>query len=501
MKKVILTILDGLGLREEYQGNAFLQANCQNILKIWNHYPTTSLSASGLDVGLPDGQMGNSEVGHMNIGAGRIVYQDLTRINKDIESKKFFKNQTLIDTLLYAKENSKKLHLLGLLSDGGVHSHINHLFALLELCQQLEIKDVFIHVILDGRDTNPTGGEKYLKALQNKLNNIKIGKIATITGRFYTMDRDNRYERIKVSYEAMTKGLGNVTSDYLTLLKEFYQKGITDEFVEPIIVTKDGLIEKEDAIIFYNYRPDRAREITKAFIQEDFKEFERDYLKLYYTTMTEYDKNFSVNLVYPKDNIQKTIGDVVSSHGLKQLRIAETEKYAHVTFFLNGGVETKYEGETRILVPSPKDVKTYDLKPEMSANEVTDEVLKAIESEKYDFIVLNFANPDMVGHTGNLEACIKALEVVDSCVKKIIKAATLHDYVMLVTADHGNCECMINDDGTVNTSHTTNLVPFSVIGLDAYLKEGRLSDIAPTILEILEIEKPKEMTGESLIEK
>lgn len=501
MKKVILTILDGLGLRNEYHGNAFLEAKCQNILNILNNYPTTTLKASGLDVGLPDGQMGNSEVGHMNIGAGRIIYQDLTRINKDIEEGTFFHNQVLLDTLLYAKKNNKKLHLLGLLSDGGVHSHINHLLALLDLCFKLELKNVFVHVILDGRDTSPKSGIEYLKILALKQHELNNFQIATITGRFYTMDRDLRYDRIKVAYDAMTKGIGTYSSDYLKIIEESYLNQITDEFIEPIIVTSNGLIEKEDALIFYNYRPDRAREITNAFIKEDFCEFDRDFLNLYYTTMTEYDKSFDVNLIYPKTGIQNTLGEIISKYNLKQLRIAETEKYAHVTFFLNGGVENKYKGEERILIPSPKDVKTYDLKPEMSANLVCHEVLKAIASKDYDLIVLNFANPDMVGHTGNYEACKKALQVVDNCIGQILEEVKRNDYIMLLTADHGNCEYMINDDGTPNTSHTTNLVPFSIIGLDTNLKPGRLSDITPTILDILEIEKPSDMTGISLIQK
>lgn len=503
MKKVILTILDGYGLSSELKGNAIKLANPLTLNKLFTEYPHTTISASGLDVGLPDKQMGNSEVGHMNIGAGRIIYQDLTKINNDIETKNFYKNKTLINTILYAKNNNKKLHLLGLLSDGGVHSHINHLFAILDLCNILEFKNVYVHAILDGRDTDCRGGVNYLKLLINKLEELNLPMISTVIGRFYAMDRDKRYERIKKSYDLMTKGEGLKTENLLATIKEMYYNNITDEFMEPILVNKKGLIEEKDALLFYNYRPDRAREITDAFISSEFDKFSRTYLNLYYTTMTQYDSNFKVKIIYPNEKIEDTIGEVVSKCGLKQLRIAETEKYAHVTFFLNGGIEEKFKGEDRILVPSPKDVKTYDLKPQMSAYEVSSKVIEVIKKKYYDLIVLNFANPDMVGHTGNLDAAIKAVQTVDECVNDILKEVIDNDYVMLLTADHGNCEKMLNQDGSINTQHTNNLVLLSVINYknDIKLKSGRLSDISPTILDILGIEKPKLMTGQSLIIK
>lgn len=501
MKKVILTILDGYGYSETDFGNATRLANTKTLDKIFKEYPTAFISASGLDVGLPDKQMGNSEVGHMNIGTGRIIYQDLTRINKDIEDKEFFHNETLIKTIMYAKNNKQKLHLIGLLSDGGVHSHINHLFAILDLCHILEFKNVFVHAILDGRDTLPTSGITYLEKLISKLDELKFPSVATVIGRFYAMDRDNRYDRIKVSYNLITNGIGEETNNLLETIKNKYNSNETDEFIKPIIHNKKGLIEENDAIIFYNFRPDRAREITRSLVEEDFSFFETKKLNLYYTCMTNYDETIkNVNIIYKKEDIKNTIGEVISLNNLTQLRIAETEKYAHVTFFLNGGVEDKFKGEDRILVPSPKEVKTYDLKPEMSAYLVCDKVIEAIESDYYDLIVLNFANPDMVGHTGNLEATIKALETIDSCLEKILPKVFEYDYVMLVTADHGNSEKMLNEDLTPNTSHTNNLVRLSVVNFkNIKLKNGRLSDISPTILDILNLEKPLEMTGESLI--
>ena len=502
MRKVLLAILDGYGIREEVRGNAVKLANTKTLDNIFNNYETTTLSASGNSVGLPEGQMGNSEVGHTNIGAGRIVYQDLTRINKDILENIFFKKKELVDTILYAKNNHKKLHLLGLLSDGGVHSHINHLFAILDTCKLLDFKDVYIHAILDGRDTSPTSGVKYLRLLQDKLNTLNFGSIATIIGRIYAMDRDNRFERIEKSYNLFTKGIGEKCEKYLEKMENNYYNNVTDEFTEPILVNSKGLIEERDAIIFYNFRPDRAREITRCFIEPDFKEFSRPYLNNYYTGMTLYDEKFkNIHTIYEPIEPTNTLGEVISKHSLKQLRIAETEKYAHVTFFFNGGLETKYENEDRILVDSPRDVKTYDLKPEMSAYLVKDKLIKEIDREYYDLIVLNFANPDMVGHTGNLEATIKAIEAVDSCMKEVLEHVIKHDYTMLVTADHGNSECMINDDGSINTMHTTNLVPFSIVNYQSVkLKPGKLCDIAPTILDIMGVEKPEEMTGESLID-
>ena len=502
MRKVLLAILDGYGLRDEEKGNAVKLANTKTLDRIFKSYPHTTIEASGLAVGLPSGQMGNSEVGHTNIGAGRIVYQDLTQINVSIENKTFFENQELVATINYAKNNNKKLHLMGLLSDGGVHSHIDHLFAILDLCNLMNFHNVYIHAILDGRDTSPTSGINYLQKLEKKLKSLGFASLATIIGRFYAMDRDKRYERILEAYNLYTQGIGEKCEKYLEKIHENYYNNITDEFMKPILVNSTGLIEKEDAVIFYNYRPDRAREITRAFIDPEFKEFERPYLNLYYTGMTIYDETLkNIHTIIKNEEIKNTLGEVIANHGLKQLRIAETEKYAHVTFFFNGGVETKYNQEDRILVNSPKDVKTYDLKPDMSAFEVTKNLILALKSNKYDLIILNFANPDMVGHTGNLEATIKAIETIDNCMEDILKEVLSNDYTMIVTADHGNSECMINPDGSINTAHTTNLVPLSIVNYQESitLNKGKLSDIAPTILDIMNIEKPVEMTGVSLI--
>ena len=502
MRKVLLAILDGYGLRDEEKGNAVKLANTKTLDKIFKSYPHTTIEASGLAVGLPSNQMGNSEVGHTNIGAGRIVYQDLTQINVSIENKTFFQNQELVATINYAKNNNQKLHLMGLLSDGGVHSHIDHLFAILDLCNLMNFHNVYIHAILDGRDTSPTSGINYLQKLEKKLKSLGFGSLATIIGRFYAMDRDKRYERILEAYNLYTNGIGEKCEKYLEKIQKNYYNNITDEFMKPILVNSTGLIEKEDAVIFYNYRPDRAREITRAFIDPEFKEFERPYLNLYYTGMTIYDETLkNIHTIIKNEEIKNTLGEVIANHGLKQLRIAETEKYAHVTFFFNGGVETKYNQEDRILVNSPKDVKTYDLKPEMSAFEVTEKLISALKSNKYDLIILNFANPDMVGHTGNLEATIKAIGTIDNCMEDILKEVLTNDYTMIVKADHGNSECMINPDGSINTAHTTNLVPLSIVNYQESitLNKGKLSDIAPTILDIMNIEKPVEMTGVSLI--
>jgi len=503
MRKVLLTILDGYGLSDKQVGNAPKLANTKTLDKIFNSQNTTRLEASGVFVGLPSGQMGNSEVGHMNIGAGRVVYQDLTKINKMIETQEFFHNETLIKTILYAKNNKQKLHLLGLLSDGGVHSHINHLFAILDLCYALDFNNVYVHPILDGRDTGVMMGHTYLAKLETKLKELNFPKIATVIGRFYTMDRDKRYSRIEKAYLMMTKGIGQKCENLLATIQKNYYNNVTDEFMEPIVYNLDGLIEDKDALVFFNFRPDRAREITRALMDKDFQEFKREYLNLYYTTMTNYDDSITnVQVIIKDEFINNTLGEIISQNGLKQLRIAETEKYAHVTFFLNGGYETKFEGEERILVNSPRDVKTYDLKPEMSAYEVTEKVVEALNSSKYDLIVLNFANPDMVGHTGNLEAVIKAVECVDSCMARIYEAVLENNYVMIVTADHGNSECMLNEDESINTNHTTNKVPFAIINYQSVnLKEGKLADISPTILEIMGLNKPVEMLGESLIKK
>ena len=502
MRKVLLAILDGYGISERMEGNAVKLANTKTLDSIFKNYPHTKIEASGVAVGLPDKQMGNSEVGHTNIGAGRIVYQDLSRINNDIETKDFYKKEELIKTIYYAKDHQQKLHLIGLLSDGGVHSHIKHLFAILELCKIIGFYDVYVHAILDGRDTSPTSGITYLKMLDEKLNKLKIGHLATIIGRFYAMDRDSRFERIEVAYNLFTKGIGEKAPKYLEKIQNNYYNNTTDEFMGPILVNSNGLIEESDAIIFYNFRPDRAREITRCFIDKDFKEFPRTYLNNYYTGMTIYDETFkNIHTIYLQEELKNTLGEVISNNGLKQLRIAETEKYANVTFFFNGGVETKYLNEDRILVNSPKEVKTYDLKPEMSAYEVKDKLINELNKNYYDLIILNFANPDMVGHTGNLKATIKAIEAVDDCMKSVLEAVLENDYTMIVTADHGNSECMINEDGSINTAHTNNLVPLALVNYkDVKLNFGKLSDIAPTILKIMEIDKPVEMTGNSLID-
>ena len=468
-------------------------------------YPNTILHTSGLDVGLPEGQMGNSEVGHTNIGAGRIVYQELTRITKSIESGDFFSIPELVSAIENCKKNHSKLHIMGLLSDGGVHSHQRHLFALLELAKRKDFEDVYVHCFLDGRDTPPASAEGYLVELENKMAEKGVGKIATIMGRFYAMDRDKRWNRIEKAYDAMVKGEGEKAISVASAIENSYQKEVFDEFVVPTVICNNdkpvAKIEENDSVIFFNFRPDRAREITRAIVDENFDGFEREYFKTYFVTFTNYDETITnVSVAFKKDEIKNTFGEIISERGLTQLRIAETEKYAHVTFFFNGGQEKQYPGEDRILIPSPK-VETYDMKPEMSALEVTEKVLEAIHSRKYDSIILNFANPDMVGHTGNVEAVIKALEALDVCVDKIVKAIEEEHGVLLITADHGNCEQMIDyKTGEPHTAHTTNPVPLVLVGKDAKLKEGRLADLAPTMLDLMGIEKPEEMTGESLIE-
>lgn len=504
-KTTMLMILDGFGINEKDEGNAVKMANIPNIKRIMKQYPNTILHTSGLDVGLPEGQMGNSEVGHTNIGAGRIVYQELTRITKSIESGDFFSIPELVSAIENCKKNHSKLHIMGLLSDGGVHSHQRHLFALLELAKRKDFEDVYVHCFLDGRDTPPASAEGYLVELENKMAEKGVGKIATIMGRFYAMDRDKRWNRIEKAYDAMVKGEGEKAISVASAIENSYQKEVFDEFVVPTVICNNdkpvAKIEENDSVIFFNFRPDRAREITRAIVDENFDGFEREYFKTYFVTFTNYDETITnVSVAFKKDEIKNTFGEIISERGLTQLRIAETEKYAHVTFFFNGGQEKQYPGEDRILIPSPK-VETYDMKPEMSALEVTEKVLEAIHSRKYDSIILNFANPDMVGHTGNVEAVIKALEALDVCVDKIVKAIEEEHGVLLITADHGNCEQMIDyKTGEPHTAHTTNPVPLVLVGKDAKLKEGRLADLAPTMLDLIGIEKPEEMTGESLIE-
>ena len=503
----MLMILDGFGNNPEKEGNAIKNAQKPNIDKLMSSCPVSQIHASGEAVGLPEGQMGNSEVGHTNIGAGRIVYQELTRITKSIEEGDFFSIPEFSKAIDKCKENKKKLHIMGLLSDGGVHSHQRHLYALLELAKRKGFEDVFIHCFMDGRDTLPASGESYIQKLEEIIKEKQVGKIATIIGRFYAMDRDNRWERIKKAYDAMVYGKGLKSTSPIQAIESSYQKEIFDEFVEPTVIfngnTPVAKIEDGDSIIFYNFRPDRAREITRAIVDNDFEEFDRKELNVKFITMTEYDKKIkNVDIAFKPEKLVNTFGEYISKKGKKQLRIAETEKYAHVTFFFNGGREKVYEGEERILVPSPK-VETYDLKPEMSAYEVTEKVVKAINDKKYDSIILNFANPDMVGHTGNIRATIKAIEAVDDCIGKIIDALNKNNGICLITADHGNAEQMIDyKTGEPFTSHTTNPVPLILYGMEnVQLEEGKLCDLAPTLLDIMNLVKPKEMTGKSLLIK
>lgn len=505
-KLTMLMILDGFGMNEKEEGNAVKLANIPNIRRVMKEYPNTILHTSGLDVGLPEGQMGNSEVGHTNIGAGRIVYQELTRITKSIEDGDFFSISEFVEAIDNCKKNNSKLHIMGLLSDGGVHSHQRHLFALLELAKRRDFEDVYVHCFLDGRDTPPASAEGYLAELENKMKEKGVGKIATVIGRFYAMDRDKRWERVEKAYNALVKGEGDKFNSVSAAIENSYQKEIFDEFVKPTVICNNeqpiATISENDSVIFFNFRPDRAREITRAIVDEEFDGFARDYFKTYFVTFTNYDDTIkNVSIAFKKAEIKNTFGEIVSRNGLKQLRIAETEKYAHVTFFFNGGEERQYEGEDRILIPSPK-VETYDLKPEMSAFEVTDKVVEAIHSRKYDSIILNFANPDMVGHTGNIEAAIKALEALDGCVQRVVEAIEEEQGILLITADHGNAEQMVDyKTGELHTAHTTNPVPLVIVGKDVKIKEGRLADLAPTMLDLMGIEKPEDMTGESLIEK
>ena len=506
-KPVMLMILDGFGINPNEKGNAVAIANTPNIDKLKKTWPTTIIHTSGLDVGLPEGQMGNSEVGHTNIGAGRIVYQDLTRITKSIQDGDFFSIKEFSDAIDNCKKNNSNLHIMGLLSDGGVHSHIRHLVALLEFAKRKDFENVYVHCFMDGRDTPPTSGEGYIAKLEEKMKEKGVGKIATIEGRFYAMDRDKRWNRVKEAYDAMVNGVGEEATSAVGAIEASYQKEVFDEFVKPTVIRNGdspvATIKDNDSVIFFNFRPDRAREITRTLVDKDFNEFETKKMNLFFVCFTQYDETMpNVKIAFKPESLVNTFGEYISKHGLKQLRIAETEKYAHVTFFFNGGEEKEYEGEDRILVPSPK-VETYDLKPEMSALEVTDKVVEAINSEKYDSIILNYANPDMVGHTGSLEAAVKAVETIDGCVGKVVEAIEKQNGVLIITADHGNAEQMIDyKTGEPQTAHTTNPVPLILVGLEGVkLKEGKLADLAPTMLDIMGLEKPQEMTGESLIEK
>ena len=504
-KLTMLMILDGYGINDNEKGNAIAIANTPVMDKLMKQNPNTIIKTSGLDVGLPEGQMGNSEVGHTNIGAGRIVYQELTRITKTIEDGDFFSIPELVQAIDNCKKNKTKLHVMGLLSDGGVHSHIRHLYAILELAKRKDFEDVYVHCFLDGRDTPPASAENYIAQLEKKMAEKGVGKIASITGRFYAMDRDKRWERLQKAYDALVNGIGEKAGTAQMAIEDSYQKEIFDEFVLPTLICNGeepiATIEPKDSVIFFNFRPDRAREITRALVDENFDAFETKKLNLFYVCFTNYDDTIpNVHIAFKKDELKNTFGEVVSKNNLTQLRIAETEKYAHVTFFFNGGEEKQYKGEERILIPSPK-VETYDMKPEMSAYEVTDKVVEAIKEQKYDTIILNYANSDMVGHTGNLDAAVKAVEAVDECVGRVVEAVEEVGGVLLITADHGNSEQMIDyKTGEPHTAHTTNPVPLVLVGMDAKLKTGRLADLAPTMLDIMGIEKPEEMTGESLIE-
>ncbi|MBQ9513954.1 MAG: 2,3-bisphosphoglycerate-independent phosphoglycerate mutase [Clostridia bacterium] len=515
-----IIIMDGYGNNPEIKGNAIYSADSKNVKELMRTYPSTYIGASGMDVGLPDGQMGNSEVGHLNIGAGRVIYQDLTKITKSITDGDFFTNPALIKAIDNAKDNNKNLHLYGLLSTGGVHSHITHLFALLKMAKDKGVKNTFVHCFLDGRDTPPQSGIDFVKELQAELNRINYGKIASVCGRYYIMDRDNNWDRTEKAYNMITNGEGVKETDAITAVLNSYKNGITDEFMLPTNIVEGGkpvaLIEKGDSIIFYNFRPDRARQITRALSQKDFTPyfdeekgknmyFERKtgFLAPVYVGFAVYDSSFKdVFVAFPPEEITNTLPQYISKLGLKQLHIAETEKYAHVTFFFNAKLEAPVEGETRIVIPSPK-VATYDLKPEMSAYEVTDRVLKELDTDKYDVMILNFANCDMVGHTGVFQAAVKAVQTVDECVKKVVDKILSMGGTAILTADHGNADKMVDETGEPFTAHTTNPVPFVVIGKEFIGKKlkdgGKLCDIAPTLLDMMGIEKPSEMTGKSLL--
>ncbi|MDA9092849.1 2,3-bisphosphoglycerate-independent phosphoglycerate mutase [Polaribacter sp.] len=503
-KKVILMILDGWGITQDPKASAIYNAKTTYINSLYNKYAHASLRTDGEHVGLPEGQMGNSEVGHMNLGAGRIVYQNLARINKAVKENTLGKEKALLDTFKYAKENNKKVHLLGLVSDGGIHSHINHLKGILDIAKEHEVANVFVHAFSDGRDCDPKSGGKFINDLQDYMKE-STGELASVTGRYYAMDRDNRWERIKIAYDGLVNGVGTRTKDVVAAIQQNYDAGLTDEFHKPILITDEenqpkAQIKEGDAVLFFNYRTDRGRELTNALSQNDFPEEEMKKLDLYFTTITLYDESFqNINVIYKNDNIKNTLGEVISKAGKKQIRIAETEKYPHVTFFFSGGQEAPFNGESRILKNSPK-VATYDLQPEMSAYELTDALCEDLEKATADFVCLNFANGDMVGHTGIMEAAIKACETVDTCAKTVIETGLKNGYTTLLIADHGNCETMINPDGSPNTAHTTNPVPFVLIDEDLKsIKNGILGDIAPTILDLMGIEQPSEMTQKSLL--
>lgn len=501
-KKTLLIIMDGWGLGKEKSSDSIQNAHVPFVTSLYTKYPNSTLITCGEAVGLPDGQMGNSEVGHLNLGAGRIVYQDLQRINVAIRDNSFQTNQQLLASIAFAKNNNVPLHLMGLVSNGGVHSHINHIKAITSLCAAQNFTNVLIHAFTDGRDTDPKSGYDFLKELQEHLD-VTTGKIATVTGRYYAMDRDKRWERVKIAYDALVHATGEITDNIIEAIKSSYEKDVTDEFIMPLIngLAGNTKIKDGDAVLCFNFRTDRCREITEVLTQVDMPLYEMHKLSLHYTTMTKYDDSYhGVLVMYDKDNLENTLGQVLASAGKTQLRIAETEKYPHVSFFFSGGREVAFEGEKRIMVPSPK-VATYDLQPEMSAFEVTDAVIAAIDNTCPDFICLNFANADMVGHTGVWEAVIKAVETVDECVEKVVTAALEKDYCIFLLADHGNADYEINEDGSPNTAHTLNLVPFFVIDNEwtGTVAHGKLGDVAPTILKMMQLEAPADMTGNMLI--
>ncbi len=504
-KKVILIIMDGWGIGKIKSSDAIQNANIPFITSLYQQYSNTTLIACGEAVGLPEGQMGNSEVGHLNIGAGRIVYQELQRINVAIRNGELAKNASFLETINQAKNNKKPLHIIGLVSDGGVHSHIKHLIAIIDLCKANGLEEVYIHAFTDGRDTDPKSGIRFINELQQHIE-ATVGKIASVSGRYYAMDRDKRWERVKLAYDCLVKGEGLTANSAHEAISQSYEKGETDEFIKPTIITNEsGLpiatIKEEDVVLCFNYRTDRCREITTVLTQQDFPDFGMKKLKLWYTTLSEYDKSYdNVHVIFHTDNLTNTLGEVLAANGKKQIRIAETEKYPHVTFFFSGGREVPFEGERRIMAPSPK-VATYDLKPEMSAYEITDAIIPEIEGKTADFICLNFANADMVGHTGFFNAVVKAAETVDACVNKVVTAALKSDYAIFIIADHGNADYMINEDGTPNTQHSLNLVPLIIVDNEWHgkIKSGKLGDLAPTILTMMNIPIPKEMTGDILI--
>jgi 2,3-bisphosphoglycerate-independent phosphoglycerate mutase len=503
-KKVILVIMDGWGLGKIKSADAIQHAKTPFVNSLYKNYPNTTLVTCGEAVGLPDGQMGNSEVGHLNLGAGRIVYQELQRINVAVRDGSFAKNEVLLQAIGFAKTNNKPLHLLGLVSNGGVHSHINHLKAITDICHREGLDKVFIHAFTDGRDTDPKSGLGFIKELEEHLTK-STGKIATVSGRYFAMDRDKRWERVKLAYDAMVNGTGEKATDAVEAIEKSYAQNITDEFIKPTVITENdqpiATIKNDDVVVCFNFRTDRCREITQVLTQMDIPEQGMKKLSLHYTTMTQYDHSFkNINVIFENDDLKNTLGEIIAKNGLKQIRIAETEKYPHVTFFFSGGREVPFDGEKRIMIPSPK-VATYDLKPEMSAYEVTDAIVAEIKNKTADFICLNFANADMVGHSGIWEAVIKAVETVDKCVERVVTAALESDYAVFLTADHGNADFMVNSDGTPNTAHSLNLVPFFIIDNQwkGKIKQGKLGDLAPTILTMMHLEIPKEMTGEVLI--